>query len=82
MALITIDIDVDEFSLNDILKEVSNQYDRESKKKEITKFLEEMMFDDKPVLPNLSITDQIKFDLFQENFNRIDINDLELIIKK
>jgi DNA-binding transcriptional regulator YbjK len=82
MALITVDIDVNEFSLDDILEEVSNQYNRESKKKKITEFLEEMMFDDKPVLPNLSIIDQIKFDLFQENFSKIDINDLELIIKK
>jgi DNA-binding transcriptional regulator YbjK len=82
MALITVDIDVNEFSLDDILEEVSNQYNRESKKKKITEFLKEMMFDDKPVLPNLSIIDQIKFDLFQENFSKIDINDLELIIKK
>jgi DNA-binding transcriptional regulator YbjK len=82
MALITVDINVNEFSLDDILEEVSNQYNRESKKKKITEFLEEMMFDDRPVLPNLSIIDQIKFDLFQENFSKIDINDLELIIKK
>jgi hypothetical protein len=82
MALITIDIDVDEFSLDDILLEISNQYDNKTKKKKITEFLKEMMFDDKPVLANLSIIDQTKFDLFQENFNKIDINDLELIIKK
>tara|TARA_R110000772_G_scaffold201952_1_gene312295 strand:+ start:429 stop:677 length:249 start_codon:yes stop_codon:yes gene_type:complete len=82
MALITVDIDVNEFSLDDILWEVSSQYDNKMKKKKITEFLKEMMFDDKPVLANLSIIDQIKFDMFQENFNKIDINDLELIIKK
>ena len=82
MALITVDIDVDEFSLDDILWEISSQYDNKMNKKKITEFLREMMFDDKPGLANLSITDQTKLDLFQENFNKIDINDLELIIKK
>ena len=84
MANITVDLD--DFSLNEILSDLNYRYNSEFNKeinqKKINDFINHMKIDFKnnQKLKN-SIVDEQKIDFFMENISKINLLDLEKIIK-
>lgn len=79
MASITIDIDLDEFDLHEILDEVESRYDYNNNKDEIEKWAKDFFEFDGDTF-NLSIIDQEKIDFVIKNINKINLQDLEKLI--
>lgn len=87
MAYVTVEVDVemDEFDLDEILDELENRWNCRRKKKEnreqITEFFNDLVLCDVVVAKNMSIVDSIKVDFIKNNLDKISINDLENLIK-
>lgn len=81
MATITVDVELDEFDLDDILDEVerrySSGYTKEDDKKSIEEFID--AFSDVKN-ENLTIIDQMKIDFLIANLERITIVQLENLV--
>ncbi len=88
MASISVDIDLDDFTLNEILEELEDRYNsyrsKEKNQKEINEFIKRMKIDceEENNNWNLSILDKMKLDLFTQNLDKITLNDLETLILK
>lgn len=89
MAYINIDIDLDDFDLDDILTELEHRYTRSGiranrDRKIIDDFVKKMKmdFDDAIELHKLSLIDKIKVDFVLKNLSLITIEDLERLTNK
>lgn len=78
MAYVSVDVDLDEFDLDELLDEVSDRYESKRNKKEIEDWANDLFEIEKP--KNLCLIDQIKIDFLIKNLDRISINDLEKIL--
>ena len=82
MASISVDVDLDDFELDEILDELESRYNsyrsKEKNQKEINAFIKRMKIDcEENDILNLSLLDKIKIDFLMQNLNDIKLNDLE-----
>ena len=88
MASISVDVDLDDFELDEILDELEDRYNsyyrKEKNQKEINAFIKRMKIDceEEGSNKNMSIIDNIKVDFLLNNLNKITLNDLENIVNK
>jgi hypothetical protein len=87
MASISVDVDLDDFELDEILDELESRYNsyrsKEKNQKEINAFIKRMKIDcEENDILNLSLLDKIKIDFLMQNLNDIKLNDLENLINK
>jgi len=85
MASISVDIDLDDFDLNEILDELEDRYNsyrnKEKNQKQINEFIKRMKIDcEEENSINLSLLDKMKIDFLMNNLDRIKLNDLENLI--
>lgn len=87
MASISVDVDLDDFDLDEILEELEDRYNRngirgKNNKQEIDDFIKRMKIDFEDVLPlqNLSLLDKMKIDFLTNNLEKIKLQDLENLI--
>lgn len=87
MASITVDVDLGDFDLYEILEELEDRYNRggirgKSNQNLIDEFIKKMKIDFEDVLPlqNLSLLDKMKIDFLTQNLDKIKLQDLENII--
>jgi hypothetical protein len=87
MTSILVDVDLDDFDLDEILEELEDRYNRngirgKNNKKEIDDFIKRMKIDFEDVLPleNLSLLDKMKIDFLTQNLDKIKLQDLESLI--
>jgi len=85
MASISVDIDLDDFDLNEILCELEDRYNsyrnKEKNQKQINEFIKRMKIDcEEENSINLSLLDKMKIDFLMNNLDRIKLNDLENLI--
>lgn len=78
MAYVSVNVDLDEFDLDELLDEVSERYESKKNKEEIKEWANDLFEIEKP--KNLCLIDQIKIDFLIKNLDRISINDLEKIL--
>jgi hypothetical protein len=89
MASITVDVDLDDFDLDELLEEVEDRYNRYKRnldkkyysecKNQIDNWAIDLLSIEKNTRA-LSILDQMKIDLLMQNLNKITLNDLEKLI--
>jgi hypothetical protein len=88
MASISVDVDLEDFELDEILDELEERYNsyyrKEKNQKEINAFIKRMKIDceEEGSNKNMSIIDNIKVDFLLNNLNKITLNDLENIVNK
>jgi hypothetical protein len=86
MASISVDVDLDDFELDEILDELEDRYNsyrnKEKNQKIINEFIKRMKIDceEEGGYKNMSIIDNIKIDFLLNNLNKITLNDLENLI--
>jgi hypothetical protein len=86
MASISVDVDLDDFELDEILDELEDRYNsyrnKEKNQKIINEFIKRMKIDceEEGKYKNMSIIDNIKIDFLLNNLNKITLNDLENLI--
>lgn len=86
MASISVDVDLDDFDLDEILEELEERYNsyrnKEKNKRQIDDFIKRMKIDFEDVLPlqKLSLLDKMKIDFLSQNLDKIKLQDLESII--
>ncbi len=87
MASISVDVDLDDFDLDEILEELEDRYNRngirgKNNKQEIDDFIKRMKIDFEDVLPlqNLSLLNKMKIDFLTNNLEKIKLQDLENLI--
>jgi len=87
MASISVDVDLDDFDLDEILDELEDRYNRngirgKNNKQEIDDFIKRMKIDFEDVLPlqNLSLLNKMKIDFLTNNLEKIKLQDLENLI--
>lgn len=79
MAYVEVEVNLDEFDLDELLEEIEDRCSHSNKnKKEVLEFCIELL--DQPKNPSLSILDQMKIDLLMNNINKITLNDLEKLL--
>lgn len=89
MASVTVDVDLYDFDLDELLDEVEDRYNRYKRKleikhysdckKQIEDWVEDVFTVEQPNY-NLSLLDQMKIDFLMQNLDRIKLNDLENLI--
>ena len=85
MASVTVDVDLDDFDLDELLDEIEYRYDSircgKSDKEKIEDWAKDL-FDIELFNNNirLSMLDQMKIDFLMQNLDRIKLNDLENLI--
>lgn len=84
MGSISIDVDLADFNLDEILDELEDRYNsyyrRDLNRKEINEFIKRMKIDAHEIdILNLSLLDKMKIDYLINNLNKISLNDLEKI---
>jgi hypothetical protein len=79
MAYINVDVDLDEFDLDDLLDELEDRYSYKQNKETIEDFAKDLL--NVKVENNLSLIDQLKIDFLINNLEKISINDLESLLK-
>ena len=81
MASITVDVDLGDFDLDELLDEIINRSFYPLYKQDIEDWAKDM-FDIDPFNENrkLSLLDQIKIDFLMDNLDKIKLNDLENLI--
>lgn len=88
MASISVDVDLDDFELDEILDELEDRYTsgyrKKENQKEINAFIKQMKIDceEEGSYKNMSIIDNIKVDFLLNNLHKITLNDLENIVNK
>lgn len=87
MASISVDVDLDDFDLDEILEELEDRYNRngirgKNNKQEIDDFIKRMKIDFEDILPlqNLSLLNKMKIDFLTNNLEKIKLQDLENLI--
>ena len=87
MASISVNVDLDDFDLDEILEELEDRYNRngirgKNNKQEIDDFIKRMKIDFEDVLPlqNLSLLNKMKIDFLTNNLEKIKLQDLENLI--
>jgi len=76
MARINVDVDMDEFDLDDLLSEIEYRYGRRDKT-EIKEFMMSMLDIDES---GFGLINQMKIDFLKENINEIQLTDLEKLL--
>lgn len=81
MARVTVDVDLDDFDLDELLDEVEDRYGYDRNKQEIDDWAKDL-FDVERFNNNvrLSLLDTMKIDLLMRNLDKIKLNDLENLI--
>ena len=87
MASISVDVDLDDFELKEILDELEDRYNsyrsKEKNQKEINTFIKRMKIDcgdeNKPFY-NQSLINELKIDFLINNIDKINLNNLENLI--
>ena len=84
MAYINIEVDLDDFDLNELLDEVERRYDgyrsSSSDKETIKEFCLDIVKEGKDIYIG-SLTNEMKFDFLRENIDKIGLNDLENLLQ-
>ncbi len=86
MASISVDVDLDDFDLDEILDELEDRYNsylnKEKNQKKINDFIKKMKIDCKEDSPfqNKTLLDEMKIDFLNQNIDRIKLSDLENLI--
>ena len=86
MASISVDVDLDDFDLDEILDELEDRYNsyrnKEKNQKKINDFIKKMKIDCKEDSPfqNKTLLDEMKIDFLNQNLDRIKLSDLENLI--
>jgi len=85
MGSISIDVDLADFDLDEILEELEDRYNsyyrRKSNRIDIDRFIKKMKIESNEIDNlNLSILDKMKIDLLINNINKITLNDLEKLL--
>lgn len=76
MARVYVDVDMDEFDLDELLDEIEHRYGRRDKK-EIAEFMMSML---ELSESDFGLANQMKIDFLKENINEIKLTDLENLI--
>jgi hypothetical protein len=81
MARVTVDVDLDDFDLDELLDEIEDRYGYDRNKQEIDDWAKDL-FDVERFNNNvrLSLLDTMKIDLLMRNLDKIKLNDLENLI--
>lgn len=83
MAYVRVEVDLDEFDLDELLNEIDDRYISKycavRDKQQIEKWAKEL-FDIERFDISLSLLDQMKIDLLMNNLNKITLNDLEKLL--
>jgi hypothetical protein len=81
MARVTVDVDLDDFDLDELLDEIEDRYGYDMNKDEIEDWAKDL-FEIERFNNNvsLSILDTMKIDLLMRNLDKIKLNDLENLI--
>jgi hypothetical protein len=86
MASVTVDVDLDDFDLDELLEEIEDRYNSRynSKNGKYKKLIEDWandLFEIEPLtnIP-LSMLDQMKIDFLMQHLDKIKLNDLENLI--
>jgi hypothetical protein len=81
MARVTVDVDLDDFDLDELLDEIEDRYGYDRNKQEIDDWAKDL-FDVERLNNNvrLSLLDTMKIDLLMRNLDKIKLNDLENLI--
>jgi hypothetical protein len=79
---VDVDIDLDEFDLDDLLEEIEDRYNSKSKKnkKEIEDWANDVFKIESFTNIRLSLLDQMKIDFLMHNLDKITLNNLENLI--
>ena len=86
MASISVDVDLDDFDLDEILDELEDRYNsyrnKEKNQKKINDFIKKMKIDceEDSVFQNKTLLDEMKIDFLNQNLDRIKLSDLENLI--
>jgi len=89
MASVTVDVDLYDFDLDELLDEVEDRYNRYKRKLECKRYSDlknkiedwaEDVFTIEQANYNLSLLDQMKIDFLMQNLDKIKLNDLENLI--
>ena len=80
MASVTVDVDLDDFDLDELLEEIEDRYGRRDKQ-EIEDWAKDL-FEIESLNNNarLSLLDEMKIDFLMRNLDKIKLNDLENLI--
>ena len=86
MASINVDVDLCDFDLYEILRELESRYksnfsSKKDNKEKIDDFIKKMKIDDDTSV-KISILDKMKIDFLAQNLNKISLNDLETLLIK
>jgi hypothetical protein len=81
MARVTVDVDLDDFDLDELLDEIEDRYGYDRNKQEIDDWAKDL-FEIERLNNNvrLSLLDTMKIDLLMRNLDKIKLNDLENLI--
>jgi hypothetical protein len=81
MASVTVDVDLDDFDLDELLDEIEDRYGYDRNKQEIDDWAKDL-FEIERLNNNvrLSLLDTMKIDLLMRNLDKIKLNDLENLI--
>jgi len=86
MASVTVDVDLDDFDLDELLDEIEDRYNSRynSKNGKYKKHIEDWANDLFEIEPftniTLSMLDQMKIDFLMQHIDKIKLNDLENLI--
>jgi len=86
MASISVEVDLDDFDLDEILDELEDRYNsyrnKEKNQKQINDFIKKMKIecDDDSPFQNKTLLDEMKIDFLSKNIDKISLNDLENLI--
>lgn len=83
MASITVDVDLDDFDLDELLDEIDDRYSSsycKSKDKEQIEEWAKDLFEIERFDVRLSMLDQMKIDFLMQHLDKIKLNDLENLI--
>jgi hypothetical protein len=81
MASVTVDVDLDDFDLDELLDEIEDRYGYDRNKQEIDDWAKDL-FEIERLNNNvrLSLLDTMKIDFLMRNLDKIKLNDLEKLI--
>jgi hypothetical protein len=80
MPYINVEVDMSDFDLEDLIDEIERRHSRERDREEIQDWIN--AFDESEInSKDLSVVDKIKLDFLIENLQKINISDLENLIK-
>lgn len=78
MAYINVDIDLDEFDLDDILGYIEDEYSNGYCAKRLSEWAQSVFGIEEE--PNLSVNDRLKMDFIEEHFDKLTIDKLQSLL--